>query len=315
MKVKEHLRKGLKSSKREDIVASMLEEGHSLREIDSELTAIDRMEKAGYLGPLLYNRKVQIIITIVIFILFFSLYFVYYTSLDKIVINGHTYPLNKEVHFSIPDENVELKMNLSAKLYRHYKAERRSMTSETYKRLRSGNFTDEWYWNSLIASDEEDQIIDMFIVRLDGMITDGNLSYKGEDARVYYATKIVQSMTYDYLRYLGTNWKTRYPYETLYDQEGVCRETAPLLAKILSRMGYDVAIMSIGKINHVFVGIRCESPNAVKGYCIIETTAVTPIGGVEYKTRSWIPQDISEMHYKVYRVSDGKAFRFNYTTR
>ena len=66
----------------------------------------------------------------------------------------------------------------------------------------------------------------------------------------------------------------RYPYEVLYDLEGVCGEKSALLIFLLKELGYSSAFLYYPDENHEAVGISCpveESTNK-SGYCFIETT-------------------------------------------
>jgi len=66
---------------------------------------------------------------------------------------------------------------------------------------------------------------------------------------------------------------SRYPYEVLYDNEGICGEKSALLAFLLKEMGYDIAFFYNAPENHESVGIKCpvEDSYANSGYCFIET--------------------------------------------
>jgi len=67
---------------------------------------------------------------------------------------------------------------------------------------------------------------------------------------------------------------SRYPYEVLYDNQGLCGEKSELLAKILKNLGYGVALFYYPKENHETLGIKCpikESLNGA-GYCFVEAS-------------------------------------------
>jgi len=67
---------------------------------------------------------------------------------------------------------------------------------------------------------------------------------------------------------------SRYPYEVLYDMEGVCGEKSELLAFLLREMGYGVAFFYHQEENHESIGIKCPKIFSLDntGYCFIETT-------------------------------------------
>ncbi len=66
----------------------------------------------------------------------------------------------------------------------------------------------------------------------------------------------------------------RYPYEVLYDEQGVCGEKSELLAFILREMGYGVAFLYYPLENHEAIAVKCPRIHSVRwsGYCFIETT-------------------------------------------
>lgn len=120
------------------------------------------------------------------------------------------------------------------------------------------------------------------------------------DDQVRIAISLVQNIPYgfsDRTTSLGQNTSvnySRYPYEVLYDQQGVCGEKSALLAFILKEMGYDVAFLYYAPENHEAVGIKCPIENSVDntGYCFVETVGpaiitddkLTYVGGVTLKS-------------------------------
>ncbi len=80
--------------------------------------------------------------------------------------------------------------------------------------------------------------------------------------------------------------ESRYPYEVVYSDEGVCGEKVELLAFMLREIGYGTALIYYPEENHEVLGIRCpikESYNNT-GYCFVETTGPSIISdsGVSY---------------------------------
>jgi|WetSurMetagenome_2_1015567.scaffolds.fasta_scaffold17971_2 hypothetical protein len=66
----------------------------------------------------------------------------------------------------------------------------------------------------------------------------------------------------------------RYPYEVLYDMQGICSEKSELLLYLLREIGYGAASLYYNAENHEAVGIKCPSEKSVidSGYCFVETT-------------------------------------------
>ena len=112
---------------------------------------------------------------------------------------------------------------------------------------------------------------------------------KVEQARI--ATSIVQNIPYGFSNKTTTFYGqeinySRYPYEILADNAGICGEKSELLAFLLRELGYKTAIFYNQKENHEYVGISCPREESYKGtgYCFIETTAPAIIsdGSIEY---------------------------------
>jgi len=99
---------------------------------------------------------------------------------------------------------------------------------------------------------------------------------KTDQARI--AISLVQNIPF------GTSNKTlkignfaveyqRYPYEVLYDMQGVCSEKVELMIFLLREIGYGTASLYYSLENHEAVGIKCPEEKAnIKGYCFVETT-------------------------------------------
>ena len=66
----------------------------------------------------------------------------------------------------------------------------------------------------------------------------------------------------------------RYPYEVLYDMQGVCSEKTALLGFLIKEMGYGTAFFYYPLENHEAFGIKCPLKYSINntGYCFIETT-------------------------------------------
>ncbi len=71
----------------------------------------------------------------------------------------------------------------------------------------------------------------------------------------------------------------RYPYEVLYDGEGVCGEKTEFLAFLLKEIGYGVASFYYPDENHEALGVKCPADESLgdTGYCFIETSGPSVI--------------------------------------
>ncbi|MBU2562706.1 MAG: hypothetical protein KKF68_03535 [Nanoarchaeota archaeon] len=111
------------------------------------------------------------------------------------------------------------------------------------------------------------------------VITIQNLAVNKDD-QLRIAVSLVQNIPF------GSSGKTlsfgksqeidysRYPYEVLYDVEGVCGEKADLLVFLLKELGYESVYFYYPLENHEAVGVKCSAEYSLMetGYCFIETT-------------------------------------------
>ena len=106
---------------------------------------------------------------------------------------------------------------------------------------------------------------------------------------------------------------SRYPYEVLYENAGVCGEKSELLAFLLKELGYGTVLFYNQAENHESVGIACPVEQSYwgSGYCFVETSApsivsddeISYVGGVKLTSKPEImfispgvslPQDLEE---------------------
>lgn len=98
------------------------------------------------------------------------------------------------------------------------------------------------------------------------------------DEQAIAAVRFVQNIPYDEDR-VEHRYDVRYPYQVIYDNEGVCSEKSLLLIYILSELGYDTSYIQFEKENHAVVGIKCNARYEYRGtgYCFVESTRPTMI--------------------------------------
>ena len=92
--------------------------------------------------------------------------------------------------------------------------------------------------------------------------------------RVRIAISITQNIPYDYEGAANGKLNNKFPYEVLYDMNGVCGEKTRLLAYLLKELGMGVAMIRYDEQNHQAVGILCPLQYSLEnsGYCFVETT-------------------------------------------
>jgi len=68
---------------------------------------------------------------------------------------------------------------------------------------------------------------------------------------------------------------SRYPYEVLYEDEGICGEKSELLSFLLRELGFGTVLFYNKFENHESVGIACPVEESYwnSGYCFVETSA------------------------------------------
>jgi hypothetical protein len=134
----------------------------------------------------------------------------------------------------------------------------------------------EWlppYYLSFIDDPDLTPFYDTLGVQFSGIRADTDLD---DDQYLEMIAVFVQSIPY-----LAGDDDTnpKFPIETLADNAGDCDDKCLLLAGLLAREGYDVALLYFGPENHMAVGVRCEDGSyAGTGYAYLETTDLSWIG-------------------------------------
>jgi len=101
----------------------------------------------------------------------------------------------------------------------------------------------------------------------------------------------------------------RYPIETIGDLGGNRVDKSLLLAGLLAREGYGVALIYFPDVNSMLVGIRGDGKAAeYDGYLGIDPSTETFFGVYAPKAAVIIPEVQYLADYKVIKVSDGKGF-------
>ncbi len=97
-----------------------------------------------------------------------------------------------------------------------------------------------------------------------------NIPYDSAKAKVVLSNSPSDKLT----KITNNYYFDRFPYETLYDNEGICTDKSYLEAALLKQMGYGTALLTFDIEHHMAVGI--EVPNGYSsfntGYSYIETT-------------------------------------------
>jgi len=130
---------------------------------------------------------------------------------------------------------------------------------------------------------------------------------KEEQARI--AISLVQNIPYeeqnDSMRQMEIYFSSlKYPYDVLYQQEGLCGSKSDLLAFLLKEIGYDLVIFHYFQENHEAVGIKCPKRYSLNntGYCFVETTLPAIIS---YSQGEYFGEGALDSNPKIVKISEG----------
>ncbi|MCK5624478.1 hypothetical protein KAI04_01400 [Candidatus Pacearchaeota archaeon] len=139
-------------------------------------------------------------------------------------------------------------------------------------------------------------------------------SSKTDQARI--AISLVQNIPFgnsDEQIFLGNNSinYSRYPYEVLYEQEGVCASKSELLVFLLREIGYETVFFYHKLENHDSVGIKCPEKYGLldTSYCFVETTGPSIITDNE---NSYLGGLKLTSYPEIINSSEGDSFGYLY---
>ncbi len=127
-------------------------------------------------------------------------------------------------------------------------------------------------------------------------------SNKDDQARI--AINLVQQIPYAWLTVSLTQ---KYPYDVIYDNEGVCGEKSKLMVFILRELGYGVALFTFEEEEHQAVGIKCSDTYDYlnSGYCFIEAAAALMI---TESNADYVGAGKLDSTPKIIKIADGNSF-------
>jgi len=136
-------------------------------------------------------------------------------------------------------ENYEWELSIPLSLYVNY-----------YERARPTSYV---AWANMAKDPQDDDYIDQMVQQINNAAIKEGFT---EIQKVNFVVAFVQSLPYT-TDSVTTPWNEypRYPIETLFDRGGDCEDTSILVAALLDRLGYDVAILILPYENHAAVGI------------------------------------------------------------
>lgn len=202
-----------------------------------------------------------------------------------------------------------------------YKGEEYSLTETLYEStynfykqapkdyLCYGSCPDNWeesLWRMFVETGENDDTFSKLALDLEEIRQEND--YLGLE----FIMSFVQAIPYDYVLANNKNLKPKYPYETLYDNKGICSDKSFLAVMIAKELGYGVALLKYDQEEHMAVGIKCTYPNYDGGYCYTEvTTEGWKIGVIDLAEFIDLEDNVAPPVKStpiIYEISDGKSY-------
>ncbi len=119
---------------------------------------------------------------------------------------------------------------------------------------------------------KKDQTIIQVAINLEALGKAKNLT---QDQMAEMTLSFVQAIPYDVTRAQTDLTHPRYPYETLYEDLGICSDKSLLYDALVRQEGFGTAIFLFPQDEHMAVGVECSAQYSSynSGYCFAETTA------------------------------------------
>jgi hypothetical protein len=133
---------------------------------------------------------------------------------------------------------------------------------------------------------------------------------ESREDQVRIAVSLVQNIPYgssnETYNFMGNKISyTRYPYEVISDNSGLCEEKSSLLLFLLKELNYGTATFYFQLENHEAVGIKCPVEEGFDniGYCFVETTgpAIISDDNLDYSGFG----KLSKTNYQIFITSNG----------
>jgi hypothetical protein len=183
-------------------------------------------------------------------------------------------PVSRVFDWEYKGVKYTLTETLYQSMYEYYKSQPKAFS---YTGELKSNWEDEYYGMFLTRA-QNDESIAVLAKDLQAL---GKKHQLSNDQIVDLTLAFVQTITYDDAKAKNILAQTGsetmlYPYETLFEQAGVCSDKSLLATVLLREMGYGTAIFAYEQDNHMAIGIECpkESSTYGSGYCYGETTSV-----------------------------------------
>lgn len=182
------------------------------------------------------------------------------------------YDIPVSATFAFEGIPVTIDVTVSGALYEGALAAEKTVTR--FGNARENDWIED-YFPAFIEEEHQEGFYDALLAELRHVRDERSLD---EDRYAELLTVFAQSIAY---KTDPEDLEPKFPVETFVEGAGDCDDKTLLLAGLLSREGYDVAIFLFEPEKHVALGIRCEEIDyRGTGYAYTETTAEGFIGMV-----------------------------------
>jgi len=186
-----------------------------------------------------------------------------------IVQSGQAAPLTATHTFLFENSKITISVPVDAEVYDGAKATDKSVS--IYGNVSESTWVADSYL-AMVNDSAQDQMYANLLGQFRKIQNDRNLT---SDEYLELMTVYVQSLTYE----TTPDNPAKYPVETVVDGSGDCDDKSLLLAGLLSREGYRVALLSFSPESHMALGVgSTASPYRDTGYAYLETTNLSYVG-------------------------------------
>lgn len=181
-------------------------------------------------------------------------------------------PKEVDYNWSYKKKDYSIKLTLHKSVYDFYRS---SPKEYTYY----GELPENWeedYYGMFLSGNPVDRTVTDLAKNFKDLASKNRLS---DDQMVEMIVAFVQSIPYDNAKAklieAGSNEiKPIYPYELLFENQGVCSDKSFLLTAVLRELGYGTVLFEFKDEKHIAVGIQCpkELSTYDSSFCYAETT-------------------------------------------
>ncbi len=186
---------------------------------------------------------------------------------DSCISKHQTEPKKITLKYILRGEEKEINFTVYKKMTNYLSSLPSSISYKSGENVSRANFK---FRN--INNEEQRNLLIPLVIKIQNLARD-----KTEQMRI--AVSFVQKIPFEASKKTFIFGKSilnysRYPYEVLYENKGICGEKSELLVFLLRELGYNSAFFFNSFENHESVGIKCPGAMDFKdtGYCFVETT-------------------------------------------